>query len=317
MSARATVKSAAKLAFDCGGGLRAVRWMKRGGLRILMYHRFSNGAALARQCDHIRRYYRPVPMAAVAEWLHAGLRLDPYSIAVTVDDGYRDFLEVAHPVFAAYGIPVTVFLVSDFLDGAGWLWFDRVAYAFTRARGGAAGITLGGETYPLDAAGASSLVVRATNLGEAERLELMRELPKLLDVEMPAAAPPEYRPLSWDEARALAAAGVEFGAHTRTHPILSAVPDAQQLRDEIAGSKARLEAELQRPAAHFCYPNGRRADIGPAAVEAVRAAGFRTAVTAEQGLNHARQDPFLLRRIGTDPGHEERYFQRTIAGFGI
>ena len=64
-------------------------------LRILMYHRFSDRAALARQCAHIRRHYQPVSMAAVSEWLHDGRSLPPYALAVTVDDGYADFREAA------------------------------------------------------------------------------------------------------------------------------------------------------------------------------------------------------------------------------
>jgi hypothetical protein len=41
---------------------------------------------------------------------------------------------------------------------------------------------------------------------------------------------------------------------------------------------------------------------------------MQTAVTAEPGLNHVYQDPFLLRRIGADPSHEEKYFARRLAG---
>jgi hypothetical protein len=55
-------------------------------------------------------------------------------------------------------------------------------------------------------------------------------------------------------------------------------------------------------------------DIGPAAPETVRAAGMRTAVTAEPGLNQVHQDAFLLRRIGADPSHEQMYFARCLGG---
>jgi peptidoglycan/xylan/chitin deacetylase (PgdA/CDA1 family) len=154
----------------------------------------------------------------------------------------------------------------------------------------------------------------AVALSPANRRELVGELPRLLKAEMPQQAPPEYGPLSWDAVRLLAASSVEFGAHTKTHPILSALTDPEELREEIAGSKARIEAELDRPVLHFCYPNGKMRDIGPAAEEAVRAAGMRTAVTAEPGLNQIDQDAFLLRRIGADPSHQEMYFARSLAG---
>lgn len=317
------VKSAVKFAFQHAGGLAVVRRLHRQGLRILMYHRFSDRTALARQCAHIRKHYHPVSMADVAEWLHAGHSLPPYALAVTVDDGYRDFQETGHPVFLEYKIPVTVFLVTDFLDGKSWLWFDRVVYAFRQAKGAAASIaTPDGSVlqFKLESDAARSAAGRqladlVVSWSAADRRKLVGDLPSILQVEMPEQAPPEYRPLSWDAVRSLAASGVEFGAHTKTHPILSAVTDPQALREEIAGSKARIELELERPVLHFCYPNGTMRDIGPAAAEAVRAAGMRTAVTAEPGLNQAGQDAFLLNRIGADPAHGELYFQRGLAGW--
>jgi peptidoglycan/xylan/chitin deacetylase (PgdA/CDA1 family) len=318
------LKSAAEAAFHHAGGLAAVRWRNRHGLRILMYHRFADRAALARQCAHIRRHYHPVSMAAISDWLRAGRGVPPYALAVTVDDGYGDFQEAGYPIFAEYGIPVTVFLVTDFLDGKSWLWFDRVVYAFRHAKVAEPSVEMpGGRVLHFKLESAASrrsagqhLADLAVALSPAERRELVGELPRILKVEMPEQAPPEYRPLSWDDVRSLAASGVEFGAHTKTHPILSALTDPEELREEIAGSKARIESELDRPVLHFCYPNGKMRDIGPEAVEAVRAAGMRTAVTAEPGLNQDHRNALLLNRIGADPTQEEFYFARRVAGVG-
>ena len=316
------LKSAAAAVFHHAGGLAAVRWLNRQGLRILMYHRFSDRAALARQCAHIRRHYHPVSMAAVSDWLHAGRSMPRYALAVTVDDGYGDFQEAGYPVFAEYGIPVTVFLATDFLDGKSWLWFDRVLYAFRNAKISEVSVEMpSGDAlaFKLDSeasrrAAGQHVADLAVALSPADRRELVGALPRLLKADMPEQAPADYRPLSWDAVRLLAASGVEFGAHTKTHPILSALTDPEELREEIAGSKARIESELDRPVLHFCYPNGKMRDIGLAAAETVRAAGMRTAVTAESGLNRVHQDPFLLLRIGADPGHQEMYFARRHAG---
>jgi peptidoglycan/xylan/chitin deacetylase (PgdA/CDA1 family) len=319
------VKSAAKAVFHHAGGLACARWLHRQGLRILMYHRFSDRAALARQCAHIRKHYYPVSMATVSQWLHGRCSLPPYALAVTVDDGYNDFQEAGYPVFAEYGIPVTMFLATDFLDGKSWLWFDRIVHTFRRATVSAASIQMpAGPTlhFTLESDAARSaagqhLADLAVSLHPADRHKLVASLPSILKAEMLPQAPPEYQPLSWDTVRALAASGVEFGAHTKTHPILSALADPWELREEVAGSKARIEAELDRPVLHFCYPNGKMQDIGPAAADAVRAAGMQTAVTAVPGLNQLHQDAFFLRRIGVDPSHEEMYFARTVAGLGL
>jgi peptidoglycan/xylan/chitin deacetylase (PgdA/CDA1 family) len=315
------LKSAAATAFHYAGGLAAMRWRNRGGLRILMYHRFSDRSALGRQCAHLRRHYHPVSMAAVSEWLHSGRRLPPNALAVTVDDGYGDFEEAGFPVFADYAIPITVYLATDFLDGKSWLWFDRVIYAFRHAMRSDVSIEMpsGNVLYfklESDAgrrASGQHLADLAVALSPADRGELISRLPRLLQVEMPEEPPLEYRPLRWDAVRAMAASGVEFGAHTKTHPILSALTNPEELREEIAGSKARVESELGGPVLHFCYPNGKMRDIGPNAAYAVRAAGMQTAVTAEPGLNQLYHDAYLLNRIGADPTDEEKYFARSVA----
>jgi peptidoglycan/xylan/chitin deacetylase (PgdA/CDA1 family) len=315
------LKSAAAAAFHYAGGPAALRWANRKGLRILMYHRFSDRAALARQCAHLRRSYRPISMTEVAEWLHEERKLPSNALAVTVDDGYGDFADAGSTVFAEYGIPVTVYLATDFLDGKSWLWFDRFLYAFRHAKTSEAAVEMPDgkmlrfalESDELRRAAGQHLADLAVALTPEERRDLMERLPGILSVDMPQQAPPEYRPLTWDAVRSMSAKGVEFGAHTKSHPILSAINNPEELQDEVAGSKARVESELGKPVLHFCYPNGKMQDIGKAAAAVVEAAGMRTAVTAESGLNQLDQDPYLLNRIGADPGREEKYFVRSVA----
>src|SRR5581483_6085369 len=98
-------------------------------------------------------------------------------------------------------------------------------------------------------------------------------------------------------------------------PIVSRVGDAGQLDYEIRGSKIRIEQELQLEEARFCYPHARPQDISPEAICAVRSAGFRTAVTAQAGLNYAGQDPFQLRRLGAEPDLPRLYFREQGAAF--
>jgi peptidoglycan/xylan/chitin deacetylase (PgdA/CDA1 family) len=106
---------------------------------------------------------------------------------------------------------------------------------------------------------------------------------------------------------------MEFGAHTVTHPILSRVSGSAEMRGEIEGSKRRIEEELGGGVEHFCYPNGSERDFTGEAVEVVRAAGFRTATTTTLGIVSPGDDALRLRRIGVEPGYEERYFAECAA----
>ena len=66
---------------------------------------------------------------------------------------------------------------------------------------------------------------------------------------------PARRLLDWDQVRALAARGIEFGGHTVTHPDLTELP-LDELADEIRGARDRIEAELGVAPTSFAPPYG-------------------------------------------------------------
>jgi peptidoglycan/xylan/chitin deacetylase (PgdA/CDA1 family) len=98
----------------------------------------------------------------------------------------------------------------------------------------------------------------------------------------------ELATMTWDELRRLD--GVAIGAHTRTHPHLRTLGDAE-LADELRTARARIEAELGRECRAFAYPYG---EHDARVREAVRAAGYAEAY----GLPGRPGDPLLLPRVG-------------------
>ena len=70
------------------------------------------------------------------------------------------------------------------------------------------------------------------------------------------AGVPSYRLLNWPQIREMARHGIDFGAHTATHPWLHRLPP-ERLHAELIDSKARLEDGLGQAVKHFAYPYGR------------------------------------------------------------
>jgi peptidoglycan/xylan/chitin deacetylase (PgdA/CDA1 family) len=98
---------------------------------------------------------------------------------------------------------------------------------------------------------------------------------------------------SWEEVRALAAAGVSIGSHTRHHRRLTRLNLAER-EAELSGSLAELRENVPEAEAVIAYPNG---DHDEAVRAAVRQAGYRLGFTTEKGRNGAATDPFRLRRV--------------------
>lgn len=113
-----------KRAFHAAGGIALIRLYNAERNRLLIYHHFdaSTVTTFEEQCEHLRRYYVPVTLDDIATFLLDGKSLPRNSVSITVDDGYRNFYQYAYPSLKRYGIPATVFLMTDFLDGLTWPW---------------------------------------------------------------------------------------------------------------------------------------------------------------------------------------------------
>jgi peptidoglycan/xylan/chitin deacetylase (PgdA/CDA1 family) len=105
--------------------------------------------------------------------------------------------------------------------------------------------------------------------------------------------------LGWDSLGKLASAGINLGAHTRTHPDLTALP-ATMIADEIAGSASRLWDELRVKPLSFAYPYGHLNRV----VAQRAASSFKWAVTTEFRPLENVEAPWLLPRL------DMYYFQR-------
>ena len=102
------------------------------------------------------------------------------------------------------------------------------------------------------------------------------------------------RPLmDWPAIKEISYPGIQFGAHTQAHPHLTDLQPAGA-RAQIAGAKADLEHELQRPVTTFAYPYGEYNEQ----VEALVAdAGFLGGCTVDSNANSWSTPLTRLRRL--------------------
>ena len=262
---------------------------------VLSYHRVNDSGhpffggtptrLFRRQMDLLRSRFDVQPLRVLASG-----DVPRNAVAITFDDGYRDNYTHAFPILRELGIPATIFLVTEAVDGNGMIWHDRIFDAYHRTAA-----PIADRRRDLAESLAS---VRAANPVEREAL-ITRLLGRL------AVEPCDdgWDKLTWDEVREMAGSGIDFGAHTLDHPILSHV-GPEEARRQVRGSKERVESELDREVTLFAYPNGRAADFNETTKTILREEGFSSAATTITGSNDDATDPLELRRVamwGDDP----------------
>jgi peptidoglycan/xylan/chitin deacetylase (PgdA/CDA1 family) len=85
----------------------------------------------------------------------------------------------------------------------------------------------------------------------------------------------DIQPLEWSEIREMTRSGMEFGAHTYTHPNLARL-HGNAVQNELTVSKQIIEQRLGQEMESMAYPFGKPGEFYTAeTVEAVRTAGYR------------------------------------------
>jgi peptidoglycan/xylan/chitin deacetylase (PgdA/CDA1 family) len=221
-------------------------------------------------------------------------RLPRHAVLLTFDDAYRDFARTAWPLLRERSIPAALFVPTAYPDHPDrWFWWERLGYVL-----GAAGEQMSIPT-PL-----GELPV-ATNADRSRAFAVLRDHCKAIGVDASVdlvrslaerAGVPDVESdvLGWEELRQLAAEGAVLAPHSRSHALLTRVPD-DQLVEELAGSREDLERELGDCIPCFAYPSG---DADQREADAAKAAGYELALTTQRGVNRLEMGEWTaLRRV--------------------
>ncbi len=223
--------------------------------------------------------------------------LPPAAACITFDDGYRNNAEVALPILLRHRVVATFFIASGFL-GRGRMWNDDVIEAVRKLGAADAAWHAFGLGSHCLATPADRLQCLATVLPRLkyfphqERARLARAIACQAGVEEESSLMMEREHLAL-----LIAGGMEIGAHTHSHPILSGMA-ADEVRDEITRGRRALEAMTGRAIRLFAYPNGdTHRDLGQRDVDLVRDLGFACAVTTDPGFAVRTTNPHMVPRF--------------------
>ena len=292
-----------------------------GSIRILNYHRINYPNAIGALDQEVlsatpelfddevgfcRKHFDLISFADLRGSLNGSVRLPRRPLIITFDDGYRDNYQHAFPILKSHGVSAMFFVAVGFIGTTQVFWWDTVARAVKAHKGERLRCVFGGEQieYSTQSVEArletiKSILRRLKSLPNRERLDTVTRLSQASSSDVSSSG---GEIMTWNEVREMHAGGMEIGSHSMTHPVLARVEEEAQLRAEVAGSKAALEAALGSEVSVFSYPVGGASAIGPDVIREVQRAGYQFAVSYLPGVNNpsTQMDRYSLRRLHVD-----------------
>lgn len=313
---------------------------------ILLYHRVAEVGSdpwslcvtprhFAEHLEVLRKHGHPVQLQQLAQTVRDGKR--PHQqVAVTFDDGYADNLHNAKPLLEQYDIPATVFLTTGYIGQEREFWWDELDKLLLQpgTLPEALQLSVNGSIYRWELGESAhysedahqhhrdwnamgndnpnprhslyrSLYQLLRPLVEGERRQVLDELLVWANAEPVSRS--THRLLTTAEVSTLEQGGaIEVGAHTVSHPFLSALPAAAQ-REEIKRSKASLEDIVGHSVRSFAYPYGNYTAQTPTLVQE---AGFACACSTVATSVRQRSNCFELPRVVVEDWDGEEFARR-------
>jgi peptidoglycan/xylan/chitin deacetylase (PgdA/CDA1 family) len=253
---------------------------------------------LAEQLDYLSRHYHFISLSKLIDYYERRESIPPNSVIMTFDDGFRDNFTNAYPILQQYHVPATVFLATGCVSSGDLPWPQQVGCLFQKTKvDRLCHVTTQKIPVmlksPRDRNTARAAVMEA--LGPMPRVERERsvaELSDLLHVEIP-----RDRMLTWEQVKTMQNGGIEFGAHSFSHPWMPLL-SLEEARWEMEASLQDIQRHCGGIRPPFAFPAGLRT---PDLVKLAISVGFRSVFQTHYNLRVNQigvNDQFSLSRMG-------------------
>lgn len=281
-----------------------------------------------RQLQLLTRQYNVITPSEFLAWCGGKHELPPRAVLLTCDDDLRNTLTEMVPILQEHSLSCLFFVTGGSLSEVpAMLWCEELYLMLLAAR----------DSVSLELA-RGEFAAHSVNVAEKRRLwwNLVNYLSRynatarrslLDDVRVQLHLPDDWSTalltdplrrrflmLNRAELRALVDAGMEVGAHTLTHSVLSQL-SAAEAWCEISESRNKLGEAIGRPVWALAYPFGDAASVTEREREMAERAGFTCAFVNSGGGLGAQVPRFALPRVHVTSTMNLGEFEAHVSGF--
>lgn len=299
------------------------RKLTKSQIAVLLYHRVctqnndwdSNIISpnqFKSQIEYFCKRQEIISLETLSQYIRQGKTLPQKAVVITFDDGYKDNFFYAYPILNKNKVPTTIFLTTGHMATDKLFWWDKVGYVISHSKTKQLHLNELGD-YSLESTAAKTearlkITQGLKKITDERKNILIEKLSEISGVETPNDLAKELI-LSWDNVKEMHSNGINFGAHTVNHPILTKLP-LEQAKWEITQSKMDIEKVLGTEILTFSYPNG---DYSDELARFVSEKGFICAVSVVPSrLIKPRDNIYAIGRISPENNDE---FNVAFSGF--
>lgn len=276
-------------------------------LNILTYHRVANQFSPERhdelsidqfraQMRWLKENFNVLPIDVALDAIESKT-LPRRAISITVDDGYEDSYFEIFTVLKELGLTATFFITTSGIE-EGILWDEKLALAIYHAPFELSVVALSGQKYNISTFADKVRVIH--QLSEAIKYLPIEERNVKLENICQQTQFEHSRKLflTPEQIKEMSLAGMEIGAHTHRHPILTC-ETLNDAKAEIVTSKEILERITGKEVQYFAYPNGKRdKDFSQEHEALIKEIGFKAAFSTNWGtLKDLDSERFKIKRF--------------------
>lgn len=297
-------------------GLDEITWRSRpNGLYSVNFHRIGNSSETAfdpcvysctseeldRHVKFFKQHFDIINPKTLPDLLDSDIRPSSRLMCLTFDDGYIDNFNDALPVLEANNVKASFFIATGLIGNSVVPWWDKVAYLIKNHKPRKLHLHAWREEVIFENCQERFIrnVLRAIKSCQLPAQQQINFLEQEL-LHQNGYPPAEF--MDWHHLAALIDAGMELGAHSHNHDILTKL-SADELFYELSHSKTLLETKLKCDISAFSYPVGNKSTYNKKVIEGLKNTGYKLAFNFQPGINTSpSQNPYDLHRFPIAPG---------------
>lgn len=242
-------------------------------------------------------------------------------LSITLDDGYRDNLMNALPVFRRHNVPFMIYIAPGLTEATSPLWWEDIEHIIARLKKISVDLPDGRKEFDVSNIAQKKSVYKylvehlLLDMDQYLQREIVTKLCKAYGFDCKGHV--RKHVMNWEEVISIAKEPLcSIGAHTINHYALSKLP-LEDARNEIAESRDVISGKLGHAPEHLAFPYGFVEVAGVREFKLAKELGFKTATTTRHGVIYPEHKEHMtaLPRVSLNGHHQSmRYVNTLLSG---